>query len=374
MLRFTLIGLIQMIAVLCLQGQVRDTIKLFNPSFEDIPRNSIPPKGWYDCGFENETPPDVQPHGGFEVIKTAQQGNTYLGMVVRDNETWEAVSQRLNRPLKKGKCYEFSIHLSRSEIYVSQSRVTNEQANYVTPCKMRIYGGNGYCAKADLLGETSLVINTRWLEYKFKFEPTGNHSFITLEAFYNTPTLFPYNGNLLIDNASEIIEVPCSEEKEEPVVEATPPPLKKSDPPKPEVKKENPPAVPEKILKELDAKTIREGQTIRIDKLFFAMDSYTIKPESFAVLDEIYDFMISNPNIVVEIGGHTNTIPDHDYCDKLSTSRAKAVADYLANKGISYSRLQFRGYGKRSPITLDTSQEGRRKNQRVEIKILSING
>jgi outer membrane protein OmpA-like peptidoglycan-associated protein len=263
--------------------------------------------------------------------------------------------------------------LSRSEIYVSQSRTTNTTANYVTPAKMRIYGGNNYCAKSEMLGETSLVINTRWLEYKFRFEPSSNYSFITLEAFYNTPTLFPYNGNVLVDNASNIVEIPCTEPvEEEPVAENKPPVNKKPIPPAP---KENlPTPEPEKILKELDSKTIREGQTIRIDKLFFNMDSYTIKSESFTVLDEIYDFMMANPNVVVEIGGHTNTIPDHEYCDKLSTNRAKAVADYLVGKGISAKRLLYKGYGKRNPITLDTSQDGRRKNQRVEIKILSING
>ena len=377
MFRNFLILCLQLFIAAAIYGQ-GDTIKLINPSFEDTPKNSVPPRGWYDCGFENETPPDVQPLGtnGFNVNKSPAHGNTYMGLVVRDNETWEAVSQRLSRNLKKGKCYEFTIQLCRSEIYESQSRLTNLQANYVTPAKFRIFGGNAYCGKAELLGETSLVINVRWLEYKFRFEPSDNYSFVTFEAFYNTPTLFPYNGNVLVDNASNIVEVPCVEKpeepkKEEPLVQNKP----KPEAPKPEAPKTNPASEPKpKILTELDASKIKEGQKIKIDKLLFAADSYQIKAESYDVLNELYDFMTNNPNVVVEIGGHTNTIPQDDYCDKLSTSRAKAVADFLIEKGIPESRLQYKGYGKRQPITSDTSQEGRKKNQRVEIKILSVNG
>ena len=87
-----------------LQAQ-EEPIKLTNPSFEDLPHHSKPPRGWIDCGFDGETPVDVQPNGTFSVTKPAAEGNTYIGMVVRDNDTWEAVSQRLSRPLQAGQCY-----------------------------------------------------------------------------------------------------------------------------------------------------------------------------------------------------------------------------------------------------------------------------
>ena len=92
-----------------------EPIHLTNPSFEDIPRYSRPPVGWFDCaknfGFKGETPPDTQPSGAFSVSKAPYDGSTYLGMVVRDNDTWESVSQRLSKPMQKGQCYEFSIYI-----------------------------------------------------------------------------------------------------------------------------------------------------------------------------------------------------------------------------------------------------------------------
>lgn len=395
-----------------------DPILLSNPSFEDMPRHSKPPRGWFDCGFPGESPPDIQPSGTFNVTRPASDGNTYLGMVVRDNDTWESVSQRLTRSLEKDKCYSFRINLCKSELYVSTSRITTERANYTTPVKLRIYGGFGHCDKQFLLGETTTVNHTSWVEYEFKFEPIDNYTYIILEAFYKTPTLFPYNGNLLVDNASPIQPIPCdgpippdsTDEPEDDIAGTDKPETKTSEPTKPDpgpITKKSPEPEPQDTetknpiveepnpsdeqqpqdygntegdeeevitLEKLDISKLKVGQTIRIDKLFFEADKSMISRQSYPVLDEIYGFLSQNKDVVVEIGGHTNGLPPHDYCDRLSTERAKAVADYLSGKGILENRLQYKGYGKRKPLESNTTAHGRRKNQRVEIKILSFNG
>jgi outer membrane protein OmpA-like peptidoglycan-associated protein len=111
-----------------------------------------------------------------------------------------------------------------------------------------------------------------------------------------------------------------------------------------------------------------------MDQLYFAADSAAISSESFPVLDELFDFLAAHPDVTVEIGGHTNDIPSHEYCDRLSNERAKAVVEYLTAKGIDPDRLQHKGYGKRNPVDTNRTTAGRKKNQRVEIKILSVNG
>ncbi|MCF8245628.1 MAG: OmpA family protein [Saprospiraceae bacterium] len=366
-----------------LSGQ-EEPIRLINPSFEGVPgeggNGNRLPDGWYDCGFPGETPPDVHPKegvGAFQVTKAPFNGKTYIGLVVRENDTWERVSQRLSGQLVSGKCYEFSMSLTRSEVYMSASRVTNLEVNYAAPVKLRIWGGSSYCSRDELLAESSLIVNTRWLAYNFRFEPKQTHSYITFEAFYKTPTPFPYNGNLLLDNASDIFPVPCSATKPDvPVIPDTPPVVsgprnttstEKSD--SPEVKKT--PA----ILKELEDPTkITTGMTIRMEQLYFPADSSTITKSSVPVLSEVYDFLTANPRVAVEIGGHTNGTPSHEYCDKLSTERAKAIVDYLVEKGIARKRLQYKGYGKRKPVDTNKTAAGRKKNQRVEIKILSVTG
>ncbi len=363
-------------------SQQDEPILLTNPSFEGEPmigeKGSKLPDGWFDCGFPKETPPDIHLVEGnpFGVEQRPYHGNTYLGMVVRDNDTWEKVSQRLSAPLVAGKCYEFSLHLSRSMFYLSPTPSSGGQKfNYTSPANLRIWGGKGYCNRAELLAESSPIINSRWLEYNFRFEPKDTITYIVLEAYYKTPILFPYNGNILVDNASAIIPVPCGEETpevppaNEPVVDNPPtiPAVQAPEEPAPKVEKP-------KILSDLNRSTIRKGQTIQIDELYFKSDSFAITPPSYPVLEEVFEFLSSNPDVVVEIGGHTNDIPSPDYCDRLSTQRARAVADYLLNKGIPKNRIQYKGYGKRHPVVSNATMAGRRKNQRVEIKILSFNG
>jgi outer membrane protein OmpA-like peptidoglycan-associated protein len=82
--------------------------------------------------------------------------------------------------------------------------------------------------------------------------------------------------------------------------------------------------------------------------------------------------MNNNSSISIEIGGHTNSLPSQEYCDKLSSERAKNVADFLVKNGISRSRISFKGYGKRNPIADNNTELGKQKNQRVEIKITDL--
>ena len=128
----------------------------------------------------------------------------------------------------------------------------------------------------------------------------------------------------------------------------------------------------EKYIPELDISKVGVGQTLRINELSFEADSTILNPESFEILDEVYEFLVVHQNVVVEIGGHTNTIPPHEYCDKLSTDRARSVAEYITNRGINASRISYKGYGKREPLTESKSSSARKKNQRVEVKILAL--
>ncbi|TAK31747.1 MAG: OmpA family protein [Saprospiraceae bacterium] len=358
-------------------------IVLTNPSFEGVPTDGtlfgVLPAGWYDCGFSGETVPDIHPQvggGAFRVKKPPYHGNTYLGMVVRENDTWEMVTQRLAMaPLDGGKCYEFSMYLSKSELYVSPSRVDEQKVvNYTKPAKLRIWGGSEYCNRDELLAESDLINNTEWRKYNFRFEPKRTHTHLVFEAFYQTPTLMPYNGNILLDNCSAIVPVPCDEPPV--VVGVTTPPATLG----PGSATRNPhvinklPKQPakQKILKALDRRTLRKGQVIRIDQLFFHADSPELVDSSYLVLNEMRDFLKENSDVVIEIGGHTNSNPEDDYCDRLSTARAKAVVDYLVGKGIPQEQLTFKGYGKRRPIAPNNTVAGRKKNQRVEIKVLDF--
>ncbi len=188
-------------------------IKLENPSFEGVPgegtRGGKLPDGWYDCGFPGETPPDVHPKpggGAFQVTTKPAHGKTYLGLITRGSDTWEMVSQRLVSSLQAGMTYSFSIDLCHSTTMISASRTSNLPTKYDTPITLRIWAGDEYCSRTELLAVSPLITNDKWEKYDFKFTPTADHRYIVLEAYYKPKSPSPYNGNLLMDNASDIIK------------------------------------------------------------------------------------------------------------------------------------------------------------------------
>ncbi|GLR16383.1 OmpA family protein [Portibacter lacus] len=128
-----------------------------------------------------------------------------------------------------------------------------------------------------------------------------------------------------------------------------------------------------RILPELQIASVKIGQKLEIKNIYYEADSTDLSDNSFEVLDEIYEFLEQNKGVNIEIGGHTNNLPPDEYCDNISTARAKSVTDYLYAKGITEDRITYIGYGKRNPIASNTTKEGRKRNQRVEIKITSIN-
>lgn len=363
--------------------QKEELIYFANPSFEDLPKCCEAPAAWYDCGKPEESPPDIQP-GSFQVTKTPSHGETYLGLVVRDNETWEGVGQRLSRPLEINNCYEFTMDLCRAELYLSMSRTTGEEVNYATPAKIRIIGGMGYCDRRETLYETPLITTTRWLTYTFRITPKlGSYSYIMIEAYFKTPTLFPYNGNILMDNASAIKQIDCNMKMPDPApapteIAAVTKPVKPggttAKSPVTPKKVDPPPTMTAPVTNKISRAGLKKGSVIRLDKVYFDADKYVIRSESVPALMEVYNFLTDNPDVVLEIGGHTNNRPTDDFAQTLSTSRAKSVADWLISKGIAADRVQFKGYGKKYPIETNATVEGRKRNQRVEIKILSING
>lgn len=356
------------------QSKTVDSIRLVNASFEDTPKQSSPPMGWTDCGFTGESAPDVHPSNFWQVSKPAFNGRTYMGLVVRHNDTWERVSQMLESPLVGGQCYNFSIYLSSSEQYRSGTnnrdlpipmRLNDTVYNFDIPAVLRIWGGNISCGRSELLAESDPVDHFEWKQYSFRIKPKTNYKYIMLEAFFKTPVLFPYNGNILLDNASAFVPVPCNAPVEPPKTTAA---LAKPKPPVLPAPAVTPPA------NQSSAHFVpkpKVGEIIKINNLYFTANSDSIPPNSLKALDDIFDYLMLNQTLVVEIGGHTNGLPKDDFCDSLSLLRAKAVAEYLTVKGIPKERMTYVGYGRRKPVDTNATREGRAKNQRVELKILS---
>ena len=198
-----------MIVCSCLPGQ--EIIYLENPSFEDEPQSGIAPQGWYDCGFPNESPPDIQPSSDSDNLIygnsfSSYDGNTYIAMVVRENYTWESVSQVLSSPLRKGEEYQFSVYLARSMDYLSPNK-RGERVYFTIPTILRIFGGNSPCDKAELLDKSPQVVSGEWEQYTFTFHPEADYRWLILEVYYQDDFDFAYNGALFLDKCSPVYKL-----------------------------------------------------------------------------------------------------------------------------------------------------------------------
>lgn len=100
----------------------------------------------------------------------------------------------------------------------------------------------------------------------------------------------------------------------------------------------------------------------------FDFDKATLRPESYPVVDGIYEALRDNPGLAVEIQGHTCSIGTDAYNMGLSQRRANTVLNYLKKKGIDASRLTAKGFGESQPIDNNNTKEGRANNRRVEFK------
>jgi len=127
----------------------------------------------------------------------------------------------------------------------------------------------------------------------------------------------------------------------------------------------------QEIQKDIYLKPIKVGQSIVLRNIFFDFDKANIKGQNLKQeLENLIKLMNDNPNIKIEISGHTDNIGSAAYNQKLSESRAKAVVDYLIEHGIDRSRLSYMGYGFEKPIAPNDTEEGRQLNRRVEFKIV----
>src|SRR5207248_1569590 len=95
-------------------------------------------------------------------------------------------------------------------------------------------------------------------------------------------------------------------------------------------------------------------------------------------LDTLYQILIDNPSIIVEIGSHTDSKGNDEYNMKLSQARAQSVVDYLIGRGIPAERLKAQGYGETKPIAPNTlpdgkdNPQGRQLNRRTEFRVIGV--
>ena len=103
----------------------------------------------------------------------------------------------------------------------------------------------------------------------------------------------------------------------------------------------------------------------------FDTGKYDIKVQYFSDIDEVVSIMEKNPSLNIEIQGHTYSTGDDSSNKTLSENRAKAVVEYLLNRGVRSDLLTFKGFGSSKPVALNETEEGKARNRRIELHPLN---
>jgi outer membrane protein OmpA-like peptidoglycan-associated protein len=126
------------------------------------------------------------------------------------------------------------------------------------------------------------------------------------------------------------------------------------------------------FLKDIPMQAMKAGNKVVLKNIFFESNSFELKPESTVELGKVLQFINQNPNIKIEISGHTDNVGNDVLNQKLSENRAISVVNYFISKGVPSSRITSKGYGKTQPIADNKTEEGKAMNRRTEFKIIGF--
>ncbi|MCC6460687.1 MAG: OmpA family protein [Saprospiraceae bacterium] len=121
---------------------------------------------------------------------------------------------------------------------------------------------------------------------------------------------------------------------------------------------------------DLTRQPLEEGTAIRLKDIYFEFDKHELMPRSYVELHKLLGILRENPNMRIQITGHTDNYGRPEYNKYLSRKRAKSVVLFLLENGISAGRLKYSGEGEAKPIAPNDTEEGRFRNRRVEFVVL----
>lgn len=359
-----------------LQAQNTDNL-VYNPSFEEY--RHCPMK--IDAlGVMREADAWWQPTGGssdyFNVcgsrecnvprnkmgIQNAHSGEAYCGIYCSQELYREYLQTELITPLMAGKRYRVSFWVSLAEkspfatatlgALLTKNRIEDSARGILMERELSQLENHGSQSIAtyfspQVVNPFDKVLNNskEWVEISGEFIAEGGERFLTIGNF------FPFNKSNVVSTEGSNTPLPGAYYYVDDVavtcLDTLPAPLPEPNQ-APEV-----------------------DEIICLWEVYFATGESEVLQQSYNELTKLQELLKNHPSMKIELRGHTDNHGTIDYNQKLSESRAKAVVEYLVDRGIERRRLTWMGFGKSLPVADNSTPEGRRKNRRVEYRVLS---
>ena len=122
----------------------------------------------------------------------------------------------------------------------------------------------------------------------------------------------------------------------------------------------------------VELEKIAKGQSLVLKNIYFDTDSYELDKRSLSEINNVVQLLTDNPEIQIEIAGHTDNIGNKSYNQVLSEKRAISVYEKLIEAGIDKTRTIYKGYGDADPIKDNSTESNRQSNRRIEFRVLRL--
>lgn len=126
------------------------------------------------------------------------------------------------------------------------------------------------------------------------------------------------------------------------------------------------------VRKTVELNPLKKGAKLTLNSINFEINSAALTDSSKIELDNVFNLLKQNRNIVLEIAAHSDDSGDASYNMILSRQRAKSVEDYLISKGAPQAMLASKGYGESRPLVPNNTDENKALNRRVEFIVLKV--
>jgi len=117
---------------------------------------------------------------------------------------------------------------------------------------------------------------------------------------------------------------------------------------------------------------IQLGSEVVLKNIFYQTNAFTLEGRSTTELEKLALFLAKNPNMVIEIQGHTDNVGSKNYNRELSQNRAKTVYEALLQLGVQAKQLVYQGYGDSQAVADNNTEAGRATNRRTQFKVLKL--
>jgi outer membrane protein OmpA-like peptidoglycan-associated protein len=119
----------------------------------------------------------------------------------------------------------------------------------------------------------------------------------------------------------------------------------------------------------LETRETARGLIVNLSDVLFDTGSATLKPGTREKLARVSGILLSHPELKLQVEGHTDSVGDEVYNQRLSENRADSVRSYLVAQGIASSAVTTKGFGKSQPVASNDTAAGRQQNRRVELVV-----